>query len=269
MPKYGLLTSATKPIPVQIRKLVRLGFDYVEIGIEAPLATPELIIRDKAHILKSLRKYEMPSIGHTAYWVQFGTSHNEARKGWVREAKHMIGAAHSLSLPYLNFHFNGGEGQTTEGKSFRKEFAETFAGSMRELSAFAAKKGVKLMLENAPIPESKRGAYSIKEFSYVIENTPNLLVHLDIPHAFVEGGMPRIGDYIRKFHDKIVHLHVHDNNGQHDDHFAIGKGKINFKKAVKMLKSIDYNGTVTFEVFKSDKEAVTSRNIFQKLWESE
>ena len=108
--------------------------------------------------------------------------------------------------------------------------------------------------------------YDIKQFSYIVHNIPDLIVLLDVGHAFIEGGMKRIKNYIDTFENKIFHIHLHDNHGLEDEHLPFGAGNIDFKKVVQWLKEINYDKTITFEVFTSYKDAVRSREIFKKLW---
>ena len=41
MPKFGLLTDPLESVPEEIVRFKKLGFDYAEIGIEEPMATPK------------------------------------------------------------------------------------------------------------------------------------------------------------------------------------------------------------------------------------
>jgi sugar phosphate isomerase/epimerase len=204
-------------------------------------------------------------VGHTAYWVDFGTAHERVRDGWINEAKEMISVASELEMEFLNFHFFSGNGSAKKIPEGRKIFLNNFANSMRELSNFGKGKRITLMLENMT-PYNPKTAYTIDDFDYVIRKVPSLMVHLDIAHAFVEGGNKKIDEYIKRFSKKIVHVHAHDNSGEKDEHLPIGEGKINFKKAISSLKRINYDKTVTFEVFPSNSDAKKSKEKFERLW---
>lgn len=262
LPKFGSLTSAIVDPITEIRTIKRMGFDYVELGFEEPNATPRLLVKRRSQIIRLISDNKPYPIGHTAYWVHFGSSHEKARKGWVEEAKDMTNVASLLRLPLLNFHFYEGYGQIWSHRPSRKKFTRIFTDSMRELSTFAKRKKVTLMLENVP---SSRG-FSIKEFEYVVRNTPDLMVHLDIPHAFIEGGMKRVREYIRTFDKKIVHIHWHDNNGERDEHLPIGKGIVDHEKAVHELKKIGYDKTITLEVFPRNQNILKSKKRLENLW---
>jgi sugar phosphate isomerase/epimerase len=265
-PKFGLLTDPLESVPDEIARFKKLGFDYAEIGIEEPMATPRILRRQRKRILESLEDNEMFAIGHTAYWVQFGSSHEKARRGWIEEGKEMIRVASQLQLPLLNFHFYGKLGRVGDTRESRKDFLDNFSNAMRELCKFGREKKVGLMLENVPVGDFGTGG--IGSYSAVIESVPQLKCHLDIAHAFIEDGMNRIKLYMIRFNERLAHIHIHDNHGELDEHLPLGAGAIDFKRVVRWLKEIEYSGTVTFEVFTSYTDAVRSREYFKKLWET-
>jgi len=264
-PKFGLLTDPTEFVPDEIIRVHKLGFDYVEIGIEEPNATPRILMRQRDEILRLLSANGMLALGHTAYWVGFGSSHEKARQGWIEEGKDMILVASELKLRLLNFHFYGRLGKVSATEESRNIFLRNFTDAMKELTQFAATKKVNLMLENVP-PANGSPLESIECFSHVMEAVPALEFHLDVAHAFIENRMKGVRDYINAFSERLVHVHIHDNHGKWDEHLPLGRGKIDFRKVVRFLKEISYDRTVTFEVFTSRADAVRSRELFKKQW---
>jgi sugar phosphate isomerase/epimerase len=188
LPKFGMLTSPIESVPDEIERFHRLNFDYAEIGIEEPQATPQILTHQKKRILGSLAANGMWALGHTAYWVGFGSSHEKVRRGWVEEAKDMIHVASELNITLLNFHFNSRYGSVGRTEQSRNIFLQNFTNSMRELTEFAGKAKVELMLENVP-PENGHPLESIEYFSAVMEAVPTLKFHLDVAHAFIERRM--------------------------------------------------------------------------------
>ena len=266
MPKFGLLTNPIMPVAEEIVRFKKLGFDYAEIGIEEPAATPRILNRQKRRILELLDENGMFALGHTAYWVQFGSSHEKARRGWIEEGKDMIRAAAQLELPLLNFHFYGKLGRVGDTRESRTIFLNNFSNAMKELCNFGRATKIDLMLEN--VPAADYGTGGIDSYSVIMRSVPQLKCHLDIAHAFIEGGMDRIKAYLTRFNDRLVHLHIHDNHGELDEHLPLGAGCIDFKKVVRWLKEIEYERTITFEVFTSYKDAVRSREYLKKLWQA-
>ncbi len=259
--KFGLLTNPANDILEEIRLIKRLGFDYPEIGIELPEGAPEIILGNKKRILELLTKFGHPAIAHTAWWIDFGSGYDIIRKGWVEEAKLSIDAAKALNINEINFHFYS-IGLTKEYKPYHKHILNNIVKSLKEVVNYANSKRMTIIFENSPIEKSVAG---IEKYKFVIDNVPRLKVHLDVGHAFIENGMKGVRDYIFTFKNMIEHVHVHDNHGEGDEHLPLGKGKIDFKQVVKWLKQINYNKTITFEVFTNKQDARESMTKFKRM----
>ena len=177
----------------------------------------------------------------------------------------MIYVASELKIKLLNFHFYPGHGRVGASEKSKDTFLENFINSMKELSQHANELEVDLMLENVP-PVKRNLLESIDCFSQVMNSVPAVRFHLDVAHAFIEGGMRGVKRYVDAFEDKLVHVHMHDNHGELDEHLPLGKGTMNVRKVVKLLKAIGYDKTVTFEVFTSESGAIRSRKLFEKHW---
>ncbi len=258
--KFGLLTNPSHNILEEIKLIHKLGFDYVEIGVELPTGAPEIILKNKTNILKLIKKFDSPALAHTAWWIDFGNGYEPVRRGWIEEAKISIDTAKSLNIKKINFHFYS-IGLTTAYSSYHKKILGTIVKSLREVIDYANSKDITVILENSP---TKRDVVGIKKYKFVIDNVPKLKVHLDIGHAFIENGMQGIKDYIFTFTDKLEHIHISDNHGEEDEHLPLGKGEINFEQIAKWLKQINYDKTITFEVFTSKENAKQSMLKFRK-----
>ena len=81
--------------------------------------------------------------------------------------------------------------------------------------------------------------------------------------------MRSVFNYINKFEEKIIHVHWHDNHGKRDEHLPIGEGLIDHVETVKALKYIDYDKTITLEVFTDSNDAKSSANKLRTIWSSE
>ncbi len=54
---------------------------------------------------------------------------------------------------------------------------------------------------------------------------PNLSANLDIGHAHCNSQTPVV-QWITSLRDRIGYVHLHDNNGEHDEHLGLGEGNI-------------------------------------------
>ena len=246
--KFGKLTNPTKDVLEEIKTTYKMGFDFVEIGIEGPAETPETLFKKKKQILNLLKKYKLFAIGHTSWWIELGTQYEPVRKGWIEESKKIIRLCNELGIKLLNFHSHS-RGTYISDKFGKKIVLKNFIKSLKELVEYGKKYNVEIMLENAA---EKGEIKDFKDFKYVVDRVPSLKVHLDVGHAFIYDEMKGVENYIRAFKNKIVHIHMHDNHGKADEHLPIGAGSVDYKKVVKLLKGIKYNKTITFEIFSKD-----------------
>jgi sugar phosphate isomerase/epimerase len=262
MPSYGLLTNPSNDIISEINRIYDLNFDYVEVGIEGPEGNPDIINKKKDKILKLLEQFKHNPIAHTAYWIDLASDYDYIRHAWILEAIREIKTARKLGIDLINFHAN------INGMFYgekRKLVLDNLVKSLREIVNQAKKYKVNVMLENVPF---SNGIHNVDEFKYIIDNVATLFVHLDIPHAFTSGGMASVIDYINTFADKIIHIHWHDNHGQKDEHLPISDGFIDHQEAVKALKDIGYDRTITLEVFTSSNDARSSADKLKNMWSS-
>jgi sugar phosphate isomerase/epimerase len=260
MPSYGLLTNPSNEILSEIRKIHGLNFEYVEIGIEGPEGNPHILNKKKKEIAKLLQKFKQKPIGHTAYWIDLCSDYDYIRHAWVLEAMREIRTAKKLGIELMNFHAN------LNGMFYgekRKILLRNLINSLREIVSYAQKSKVQIMLENVPL---SNGIHNVDEFKYIIDNVASLFVHLDIAHAFTSGGMESVTDYITTFRHKIIHIHWHDNHGKRDEHLPVGEGLIEHEKVVKALKDINYDRTITLEVFTNSNDAKSSTIKLRTMW---
>ncbi len=71
---------------------------------------------------------------------------------------------------------------------------------------------------------------------------------LDLPHAYVQGGAEQIEAYLRAMEDSrapLLHLHLHDNHGQRDEHLPLGAGNLPYARFKEQLRA--FAGTAALE----------------------
>ena len=112
--------------------------------------------------------------------------------------------------------------------------------SLRTLDRMAQECGVRLCVENMPGFRFFLGQ-TAEQMSELLEGT-NLPICLDIGHANTTGQLNEIIDTLG---NRIVNVHIHDNDGKQDQHLTIGEGTIDFDDCLKRLSS--YGGRYIIE----------------------
>ncbi len=262
MPKFGNITNPSEEILKEIKTVAKMNFDFVEIGIEGPKATPEIILRNKNRILQLLRKFKSRPIVHTSWWFELGSVYEPVRQGWIEEGKKIIEISRLLGSKLANFHANvkGMYFKTGDGK---KVVISQMSKSLKELTKFGKMHGIEVMLENM----TPGGVSDIEDYTQLMKNVKDLKLHLDVGHAFIGRGIGHVEAYIRKFEERLAHIHMSDNHGSEDDHLPLGTAAINYRRVIKVLKEISYDKTITFEVFTPKRDlARRSMEYLRNLW---
>lgn len=237
----------------EIKTIKKLDCDYVEIAIEGPFNLPEILELRKREIKQALLLFNHLPVAHFAWWADLGSPLDEVRLGWIEETKSAMRIAADLGCKKFTVHSHS-TGMYAKTEKTLKPILDNYVKSLKELLSFGKKIGIQLMFENA----AERGEIVyFKNFRYIVDRVPGLAVHIDIGHAFANGGIKTVEEFIEYFSKKIIHFHFHDNHGNQDEHLSIGNGKINYKKITNFIKKINYNNTITFEVFELPRNNVT------------
>jgi sugar phosphate isomerase/epimerase len=250
--KIGFPNNPRKDLLEEIEWIGKNKFDFVDLFLEEDKAVPEKIDVEKTK--RVLKKYKLGVVGHTAWYLPIGSPIKSLREASIKEAIRYFEVFSKLGVKYVTIHANwpGGMFSEKEGIKFQVETLRKF---VKEAERF----DLKIMYE--PIDTY---ADNIKNVSEILKKVPNLFLHLDIGHANLFGRKPE--DFIKKFHKKIKHVHLHDNNRDKDLHLPMGCGSIEWEKTLKILKKY-YDGTITLEVFSKDKDYILlTKEKLRKLW---
>ncbi|WP_205387575.1 sugar phosphate isomerase/epimerase family protein [Thermus caldifontis] len=100
-------------------------------------------------------------------------------------------------------------------------------------------------LENLALSEEDllRGPEELKA---LLERFPQYGFCLDVGHALVELGPQGPFLYWEALGNRLLHLHLHDNHGQRDDHLPVGTGRVPWERLAPYLKA--FPGTAALEV---------------------
>jgi sugar phosphate isomerase/epimerase len=142
----------------------------------------------------------------------------------VDEVKRAIEIAEFVPFRYLIQHI-GVFGEEFDERKFDAAFS-----SLDEIHVFAAQRGVAILLENTPNELSS--AQRLNEF--LTQTHLNLNYCFDIGHAHMGRGIEAEFELMK---ERIRSTHIHDNDGRDDSHLFPGKGTIDWKSAMKLLRS--------------------------------
>ena len=262
--KYGAMNFPIKPIVREIAEIGELGFDYVELTMDPPEATPQKIWSQKRGILGLLATYKLDIMGHLPTFVLTADLYESLRKASIEENLIALEAAADLGIKKMALH----PGYITGLGRFVADEAKRYAlASIEILLKKANSLHITLCIENM-FPQS-HFLSEPREFQPLFDAFPEIRLTLDIGHANLGGGKNRSADFIRLYGYRIGHVHACDNFGKEDSHLPVGAGMIDFEKILRRLKETQYDETITLEVFSRDRDYLRlSRDKIKALWEA-
>ncbi|MBV9084420.1 MAG: TIM barrel protein [Acidobacteriaceae bacterium] len=148
------------------------------------------------------------------------------RIAMVDEVKRALEIADIVPFRYLIQHLG------VSGQQFEERRIDSAFSSLDEIKSFARQRKVEVLLENTP--NEMASAERLNYFSNITHI--NLNYCFDIGHAHLRGNIEREFELMK---ERIQSTHLHDNNGEKDEHCFPGEGTIDWKKAMKLLRSRD------------------------------
>ncbi|MDY7083436.1 MAG: sugar phosphate isomerase/epimerase family protein [Halobacteria archaeon] len=203
-----------------------LGLDHIELKREYLESRRRVPTADE--IAGVAESYDVSLSFHAPFrdW-NMGSFNDEARKEGARRVKKTLDEAAEVGAGAVVVH--GGSVPRRYPDDVQEIAKENARESLRECAEHAAEVGVPLCLENQPRSDEKVRhtttpddlAGIVESVDSVVEDNEMLKLTLDVGHARVNGFDWR--DFAEEFGDRIHVLHLHDNDGDEDDHMPISE----------------------------------------------
>lgn len=260
---FGAMNFPVVPVLQEIETFAQLGFDYLELAMDPPMAHHQVIGDQRQEIRAALAKHELGLVCHLPTFLSTADLAEAIRIASAQEMHDSLliaaelGAKKVVLHPSMVFGMGGHVLDTVREYSFA--FISAMVNQAKQLD-------ITICLENM-MPHNILGV-DPPYFQQIFQEFPDLKLTLDTGHANL--GDPagiRLKELVHHFPDRLEHIHISDNYGMRDDHLAVGQGTVDFKNLVRELKKIGYNNTITLEVFSNDRrDLVESRKKLQKMF---
>jgi len=258
----GIMNNPFWDMYEDLRWIGSNDFDFIDLTLEPTRAQPQQL--DIGEIKKLLKKYNLYPIGHTCFYLPYAHLIKEVREASIVVFEQYIDFMANFNTDRINIHTD--KRYPEEAKD---QVVQNHIDVLNRLSQKSQEQGMELMFENT----HSGLLYEAEDILYILENVPDLKLHLDIGHAHVAGGMSDVVLLIEKTHDRIAHLHYSDNNGTFDQHLTLGAGKVDWSKVVNLTKKYLPETSIALEVFARTKKTqrefqLMSRDKLKQLWEA-
>lgn len=242
--------------PEAVRRLAALGYKGVEIMADVPHAWPAFLLDEQKQALRdALKKNDLAVSNVNAFmmhaindprqrywhpsWIEPDPHYRRIR---VEHTKRCLTLARELGAACITTEPGG---PVEPGASWSQALA-LFVEEIKPVAEHAENEGVLLLVEPEPglLLETMD---QFLEFRRHIDS-PAVGLNFDIGHAFCVGDepsttIPRLAEHIRHIHlEDIAITRVHQ-------HLVPGDGAIDFAATLRAIRSIDYQGWVTIELY--------------------
>ncbi|MEG9194846.1 MAG: sugar phosphate isomerase/epimerase [Candidatus Methanoglobus sp.] len=221
------------------------GFEHIEILMDHPLFSPDIMGYNELIELKW--SYDIDLLIHSPSTMNFISTSEVMRKASYAEMQRVLHIADKAGAEVVTFHIGWNPAFINNGsfyfpKNLFDEHNERVL--LRELKPFLARTEVTLALENT-IEITGGLERALREILAETE----ISLTLDVGHYNIQ----KCGIFLENF-DRVVNIHLHDNNGYKDEHLALGRGNVDLS-AFPLTK---YEGYITIET-REEKSILETR----------
>ncbi len=242
--KIGVMNDPRRPVLDEIRWIGEHGFHYVDLTVEAPQADPDTLpVSEVARLLGDLG---LGVVVHAAPYLPIDNPSPLVRRAALDEMYRTLDIAARLGASLMTVHFIGWPEYLTEAQGY-----ELYRQLCESLCKRGTAQGVRVALENSP-----RNRHQLKYFREIFARVPDLGLLLDVGHANVNVAKHMTREYLFALADRLVHVHLSDNDGTDDEHLpfvAPRRGAVDWPRVIGDLRTFGYDGTITLEVFSEDR----------------
>jgi sugar phosphate isomerase/epimerase len=258
-----------KPAKDIVQEILDLGFDAIELGhgLSAPMVHDILELRKQMpFVVSSLHNFcplppEVMVDQPDCY--EFTSPRQSDRERAVRLTLQTIDMAERLEAPFVVVHTgriralrltSALRALVEDGKFLSKKFAREKLKAVKsresadakyvwralqclaEILEYAAKKGIRIGIENREHYEAVPSEREFEEFLRVL-NSPNAGYWHDFGHAQIKQNLALLDheDWLDRIGDRAIGSHVHDVKWPFKDHCPPFTGEINYAKLVPKL----------------------------------
>ncbi|HIH96153.1 MAG TPA: sugar phosphate isomerase/epimerase [Thermoplasmata archaeon] len=230
---------------------MRHHFDCWEIVSERE----HRVIDIEKRLKKLLDAYKIKLQIHAPFVdINIASPEERSRKRAIGEIANTIKVGSRLEVKVVTVHPGHFSPPTPPERSL-----ELCKESLEDIGRTGEELGIKIALENMG-----RGGYSMihtpGELAEMIEDT-SLGFCFDVGHANFTGGWKQWVNN-KELMSRLTNLHLHDNNGEIDEHMTIGEGNLDFEALLSHLRF--YCGTGVIEA-RSLESAVLSKKRLKEL----
>jgi sugar phosphate isomerase/epimerase len=214
-----------------VYKLIEDGTEYVELTLEG--------VTDYNYLFYNLPGGIQYSIHPPTENINLASVNVKIRKHSIEIHKNIIAFASRLKASYVVIH--PGYCQSKYFNNLSKALASE---ALFILNDYAKPLGIKLAVEN--VGTLSNSVYTQEEFTNLLKDMDtNLQYLINVGHANInKWNLPEL---INTAGNRILGIHLHDNDGTEDSHLTIGEGTIQWSIILECLRKFSHSANLVLE----------------------
>jgi sugar phosphate isomerase/epimerase len=263
---YHTWSFASLPLDKALKHIREAGFKEVEITADKRHLDPRIYPRQKLPQLRSLLRslcLHPNSVHAPIGGADLSVSNLEERKRAVGLLVHTLEYCRAIDCPIAVVHPNHSDSLSLGAEAMKGNSLEALKGIVAE----AEDLDVKIALENMIEKDAPRFGSRIADLMEMIGHigSSHLGICIDVGHTNL---MPKpyvsIEQEITRAGDRLLTLHIHDNDGKMDWHLPPGDGNIDWRQVAGGLREVNYRGVFMIEVQERGDHDELARSSLQK-----
>lgn len=252
----GAINHPARDLLAEVRWIGENGFDYVDLALEAPAATPDRI--DLAALRSRITDLGLEIIVHAA---ELPVSHpyGRLRRAALDELRHDLDLAAELGSALLVTRF-----QHWPDWMGDEAGVELYGQLYDILCRQGAQAGVTVAMEN-----HHHNAHQLKRLRRIAQRSPDLRLALNVGHANLQVAKNQTREFLFDMGERVIHVYLSDNNGSENGRLPLAaaqSGGVDWQRELANFKSFGYDRTFTLEIGGDRRWLLASRDYLQQLW---
>lgn len=238
--KLGIITSAFGKMDKQniwgtIKTIADIGFDTVDLFID-----PDTYNTEERRKMKIFIKDASLEVASITTYVDIWNSNKEKRKEGIDKLTKRLDFGKEMNA--TNMEVVAGEEEKGVSRSITWQNS---VKSMQQIADHAKKTGLRIAVELEPFKSSLvYDIHTMLEYLGAV-NSEYCEANLDISHCHIMRITPQA---VKRFKERVVHVHISDNDGTEHNDWPPGRGTADLKGYLSALSEIGYQGSVALEL---------------------
>jgi len=231
--KLEIALGGTARNPEDVEVLHKLRLKFAEIPIYN-------LIHFKKNINEYLKVKEKTGLYYLCHGPREGNPNDigSLKRDYLPHVSEILEIMPILNMSLLTLHL------WMDRRFFKATVIDFKIELLRKIIDMAREKRILICLENL--------SENWHDLELVFDKLPLLNLTLDVGHAQLLREENTSFTIIKRYPDRIRHIHLHDNCGgntpEDDLHLPPGRGSVDFKNIFNSLSNIGYRGTATLEL---------------------